>query len=744
MSVTSQKLNGVLERRQAQLSLVDGEIARWNRVGEVLGLLRAPGLGGGLLARAGLLDTDLVELAGLALDSAAALGRVRARVRRRTINIGVSGQARNGKSTLLRSLSGLGDEQVPTGKGRPVTAVRSRIFHSTDHEGARVTTHTEQSFLDEVLYPYYAEFGVVTVPTDLAEFIRGSDVLADSALAAQLAADPHNGPLLARLREIRDSAHTWRRHLTGAVLDVPLDGLRQWVAYPAEESADPDRRYLAVREAVVHCAFPRTDTTDIGLIDLPGLGELTPRAEERHIVGLHNDVDLVLMVKWPTSTNALWTTSDAAAMDLANKARGAAAMRDFAMILVNTGQCDAENVAALRADLTERVNNRTDDAYFRVLEADVADPDAVRVEVLDTVLDHLADALPRMDAAVIGDALAQCARNQQAIAGRVGEALDALRKVVTPTSSEALHALAQSVLAELAQSLQAWIGDLERQLTREDVGDGFHDRAAEVRADIRAWIDTGFGEGAEHWQEMALQDFRRKKASRPFAAAALNSVRVELARRLAAVDDVLLARRAEFWSGLVEALGRLGVLCGAERDPQAALNRLVGALREIPEPCPAMVDAFEFVLDVRMDFRTLVLPDVRDALQLLYPEPPGEEGVQMASLLGVSHDAQGAELLYKRVTQLAKQGVHDTGRVMATIPERAANVLLAFAEQFEDGLIRGRAAEKEMVRVVDAFREQMWPADGNADLAVGIGLQRLRGLLAELRAVLAEERGVAA
>jgi hypothetical protein len=60
--------------------------------------------------------------------------------------------------------------------------------------------------------------------------------------------------------------------------------------------------------------------------------------------------------------------------------------------------------------------------------------------------------------------------------------------------------------------------------------------------DIRAWIDGGFGDGPERWQELAVEYFSRKKAAHPFAAAALKSVRVELARRL---DDVLLARRAD-------------------------------------------------------------------------------------------------------------------------------------------------------------------------------------------------------
>ena len=45
-------------------------------------------------------------------EAISALTAVEARLKRTTVNIGVSGQARVGKSTLLQSISGLGDEQI--------------------------------------------------------------------------------------------------------------------------------------------------------------------------------------------------------------------------------------------------------------------------------------------------------------------------------------------------------------------------------------------------------------------------------------------------------------------------------------------------------------------------------------------------------------------------------------------------------------------------------------------------------
>ena len=83
-----------------------------------------------------------------------------ARYSRKTINIGVSGRARVGKSTLLQAISGLEDEQIPTGSGIPVTAVRSQIFHSTTQQRATLSLHSFSTFLDEVLRPYHDELGL--------------------------------------------------------------------------------------------------------------------------------------------------------------------------------------------------------------------------------------------------------------------------------------------------------------------------------------------------------------------------------------------------------------------------------------------------------------------------------------------------------------------------------------------------------------------------------------------------------
>ena len=85
-----------------------------------------------------------------------ALEKLKARFSRRTLNIGVVGRARQGKSRLLQSLTGLSSSEIPDGDRQHCTGVRSTIHHNPDVEPyGDVWFYTEFSFLEEVIAPYY-------------------------------------------------------------------------------------------------------------------------------------------------------------------------------------------------------------------------------------------------------------------------------------------------------------------------------------------------------------------------------------------------------------------------------------------------------------------------------------------------------------------------------------------------------------------------------------------------------------
>src|SRR5699024_9717578 len=136
------RIEGILRQRHAEAEKIKEQHVTWNdfrdRVTEIEALTQE--LQGATtlseFARESLADFDSEGLRKEIDNALDRLDVVENRFSRKTINIGVSGRARVGKSTLLQSISGLSDEQIPTGSGVPVTAVRSAIFHSENEEKA--------------------------------------------------------------------------------------------------------------------------------------------------------------------------------------------------------------------------------------------------------------------------------------------------------------------------------------------------------------------------------------------------------------------------------------------------------------------------------------------------------------------------------------------------------------------------------------------------------------------------------
>ena len=117
------------------------------------------------------------------LEARAACEAALTRLRRDSINIGVAGLSGQGKSQILRMLTGLGDSQIPTGGGSACTAVQS-IVHNSREQKAVVHFLTPTGLLEKKVYPSFAEkgsspfaLGIGPRPGTLNQFL-GMDLVA--------------------------------------------------------------------------------------------------------------------------------------------------------------------------------------------------------------------------------------------------------------------------------------------------------------------------------------------------------------------------------------------------------------------------------------------------------------------------------------------------------------------------------------------------------------------------------------
>ena len=738
MSNISSAIDDLLQARLRQLPEVQRESERWHTLGEhlselddALADLRAHTTMDAELATA-LTLPQLTEIQLAVAQSADSFRVIASRFTRTTVNIGVSGAARMGKSTLLQSISGLDDNQIPTGHGIPVTAVRSRIFHSPSVRRAELEMHRPESFLAAVISPLHAALNLSPVPRTIAEF---RDWVYPEALP-----DTRHRVLLTRLRELHSALMSYEPLLTGGVKTVPLDEVRPFVAYPTHEEITKagvrvGRAYAAVREARIECAFPHEHVARIGIVDLPGLGEVVADAERRHVAGLRNEVDAVLVVKRSSDTSSFFDETDTAGLGLLDEVRGfVRSTGEFAYLVHNTDPDKPHLAENLRGDLLRNVNGGEPDRYFTVFETDVRDPERVGREVLGPLLKRMADGLPVMDAEVLAGTRTQAS----SVRDRTRLQLNDLRLVLDQVArragvpEEVNEAKAAQLRSTIARRLRGLVAELAAEAHGSVLDQGFGEAVEKAYEDVLGWIQDGFGKGTDTWKEEALTCMITEGHAAAFAGPEFSRIRVEISRRFAALDDFFTARLAAAWDRTAAVLaaecGALFQDDGSEEEDSAAgsddataapstragrdvLAELAELFASSSQPCPGLASAVNSLLDVRLEYRTLLYPRVRPDLaplnlQVTHPDT-GEQMQQVA----VPLTAEGAEHLHELFNSLAEQAAFRIQRSLSQEAAVPAAVIHALVEQFEDTLIRSGTSVMEFRRFVRSYRNDLWPAE---------------------------------
>lgn len=641
---------------------------------------------------------------------------VRHRLLRDTINIGVSGQARVGKSTLLQTISGLAEEQIPTGSGIPVTAVRSRLRHSVSHERATLTMHTFESFREKVLAPYHQYIQLASVPATLAEF-RNFDYTDHPPREVDTPLQPSQNGLLVRLRGMQRSLPSYEHELTGGTRIVGLEGLRSWVAYPTQaEENDPNcpRHYLAVQDVLIECRFPENDVENLMVTDLPGLGELDAKAEERHVEGLKHEVDLVLLVKRPVEGNAFWKAEDAKAADLLDKVRGAISQRrDFVFIVINIGETDPVLTDALIEDIRRKANEGVDGLHYYVICCDAKDSASVRDQLLMRCLEHLAHHLQDMDQDLIEAATV----GWRSTAERIQQDLTELRQRLKQNapaitgSEDRLYREVETLRRNLSVALSKVVLKLHRQARTQEEDPQLIEIIEQISESVKTWInEEGLGIGSEAWIERAYSRMIEDKNVGGLAIDELNRVRVYISEAYTKLDDYFEQLVEDLWSDLSQEIrAHTGHLLEGVPDGKLALERFSECLENANEPCEEMLWAVSELLKLKISYRSHFHPRVRERIDFLNQELVDPRSGNIIYQVSAEVSQKGAAQALKRISDLATQASYEIQKALkgeSVIPSKA---LHAAAEQFEDSLIRSEESKWEFAKLARSYRDEIWP-----------------------------------
>ena len=674
------------------------------------------------------------EVARSLASARALLQSVQARYSRDSINIGVSGRARVGKSLMLQSISGLDDEQVPTGEGTNVTAIRSRIFHASAPR-ATITFHTRPSFLDDVVRPYFRDLGISPIPASLDAFaVQAKSPGGGQSSQLELMYEQAKSGSVSkeakakwdRLIDIGRALPTLR--LDGGELRLDdLSDLRRYVAYPT--TADKDREdqdagfhaprdYLGVRDCRIESPFPVTALDRLALVDLPGLGESAAGIDQRIVTGLSGEVDVVLMVFRAVPGLANIDTIDRQALDLITSAQGSVAdSRDFAWIVVNSAPTESATRKDLISELHRDFNERVPDSKYFVLTADAKDPQSMHFDALLPVLNRLAERLPQMDGEVLQGAVASMETPMRAIRSAATTLQSAIRSAKTQSGTS--RQLLDELASNLRKDVQASLSTLKPRKLGDKYLPQYLAEIENVHAEIKEWLADGLGrfDTREEWQDYADGEWGIARSHGPFANTELHRLRVEITSRYSQLDyflnDVLVE---DFYGMVCEALDGTGegavntceanrayLLGPADESGSKRLHTFAQRLQACDPAVPTLATTVERLEGIHFDFRLQSYPLLYDLNLEMRPldnaDPP----------FPPAFDRQATAFMYDWFQEEFTQFSFRTKREIRQDADRQFKVLSGAALVFEDEVIRSGKSKEEFRNLVDGYRDELWP-----------------------------------
>lgn len=675
------------------------------------------------------------------------------RLRRESINIGVAGKARQGKSMILQMLTGLGDKQIPTGDGGFCTAVRS-IVHNRDAQSATVHYLTEARLLGDKVYPSYEPVGTSDVALGLPS--------RPSSVAAFLANDLPSIPDTASVEAIEN----WKKvqalqsdlranpalvsKLNASPELIPLDSVRDFLVKDKGET-----NYHIVDYVEIVTPFDADLPKGMTVYDLPGLEDPSPGIRETMLKCVSEEADVVFLLRMPKNTGDDWDAADLRTMTQLKNIYPASEVqpKDWIQLVLNLDKRPASH-----NEKNVELMNAKSPHGFRPVICDCGSKDKVR-EMVDANIDALVSQAGRIDDLRIRQAdeafhiaLAEANALYNALRNASGDVVaqesgfnfeKKLEKFMSelrdPLKKDQSPAFREMVEEVLARHFKAAKEKFESLYAKNEDADDFPE-ALPVFSKSRLAVKFGKAEGPAGPVEIAVRNQRE---------AVLKLLRDQLTE----CCDELVARYFDcvIATGFAPnpALSRIGEV-GAS-DSRARLDNFLAAIRQSGS-FASLESAIESLVRFQLTFDGSILPAIYsiDDLDDFNPERvvPEEdarnelEDVKAYITDGVHDSRARAEALFnwmrmKSESILSCITAGSAHSPLFQITEHVANTMRANYDAFVFRFIWGETTEYEWRRFADRNKAVFWKDEFDAAAANSRLAKDWSSALDALRAALA-------
>lgn len=623
-----------------------------------------------------------------------ALGKLRVRFSRDTLNIGVVGRARQGKSRLLQSLTGLTAAEIPDGDRQHCTGVRSTIHHNPSVEThGEVWFYSERSFLDEVLSPYYEKLRLGAKPMTIQDFASQPLPL----LPNDLRGFAEYGAMYEHLSGYHANLEKYRHLLREpSPRRIDRDEIRKYVAQDNLAGERIYFNYLAVREVKIVCNFPNAEVGQIALVDMPGLGDTGIGDAERLVKTLGQDVDAVLFVRMPKSSGDYWADVDVRLYDAASTALVDLPLNQWSFMILNQTGADSKNgdnsknCQDLAGDIAKKHINVSEWAIANCANSEEAN------KVLDRVLEYLAANITALDQQYASSCQERLSQLQSAVKAELDKARNALGQAKQPAETAQFEVLFDQLWNNLTSGLEKLLRNLGTQVGEQDL-----DFKAEVEAAIETCRnDTGIPSSIE---EIEVSRDREKSYEIAYNKY-LNEIRAHLSQQFLSLDNGLKRSLNRVKSQVVEVLieqGRLGGL--TEAIGGEFLGEIAEQLPEqlIPGQPSRLKFGFQILSEFMLSYRGMIQHRIRTCLNGLTPDK---------TTLKLSRSPNAQQVMVSLKT-LHDEAVYECEKALGKLLCEPSQAAFAIVEEFLDRVLRAEGVKIEWRIFLNEERSTVWPCE---------------------------------
>jgi hypothetical protein len=634
-------------------------------------------------------EINLAAIQSSINEELGALGKLKNRFARNTLNIGVIGRAGQGKSRLLQSLSGLSDE-IPTGDRSHCTGVRSTIHHNPNVETyGEIWFHSERSFLNEVINPYYEKLGLGVKPFVLDEFARNPL----PPLHQDFSGLAEYGAMYEHFRKYHTNFDKYKHLLREASPHrISKEQIREYVAQDDPNGQRVFFNYLAVQEAKIVCSFPNTDVGQITLIDMPGLGDTGLDDAERLIQILGQDVDIALFIRMPRPPRDYWADVDVKLYDTARSALIDLPINLWSFVVLN--KTDATSRMGDNLVYCEDLENSREASHIKVVDcitANCAERQEANQKILDRVLDYLTLNITDLDQQYSSACQERLTRLQSATKLEIEKAKTALGHSAKGDSWFPVFVnLFDQLWEDLTVGLEGLLRELRYQRDAQDI-------------DFKNQVDSALQQCRKDTGIPSIDSIKKRSAMEGAYDIAYNKylheVRAYLSQQFLTLDDGLKRSLETIKAEVVDVLSSKGRL-QALSDKQGS-DFLAEIEHILPSDLQQLKLGFNILASFNLSYRGLVQHRIRKHLDRL---TPNETTVKLT----LNPSAQ--EILVSLQT-LHAEAVYECEQALEELFCEPSQAAYAIVEEFVDRVLRAKDVKNEWLIFLQEVRSDVWSTE---------------------------------